>query len=130
MRSGRRTGALGRPLAPVAVRRTRVHVDLACERSSPAAAARPRAPACARDGESRTRLRAQHAPGARAHLYPRRRRRSPARSVGGHVEGVMGVRPLFANEAAVAPEVVYPRGDRLGQMLAATSMMPLALAVA
>ena len=41
----------------------------------------------------------------------------------------MGVRPLLANEKLLSlTAVVYPRGDRLGQLLAATSMLPLVLA--
>ena len=42
----------------------------------------------------------------------------------------MGVRPLLANEKLLSlTAVVYPRGDRLGQLLAATSMLPLVLVV-
>lgn len=42
----------------------------------------------------------------------------------------MGVRPLLGTEKLLSlTAVVYPRGDRLGQLLAATSMLPLVLAV-
>lgn len=42
----------------------------------------------------------------------------------------MGVRPLLESEKLLSlTAVVYTRGDKLGQLLAATSMLPLVLAV-
>lgn len=46
------------------------------------------------------------------------------------LSAAMGVRPLLETEKLLSlTAVVYPRGDRLGQLLAATSMLPLVLAV-